>query len=416
MLYSGRQLASPQFFDYFFSDAKSISLFEFAVDRFRVKAMLLFANFRYAYNRLAEAKPAVFERMIGRTEAVKPTDYERRSEFNEIEPIEEDDLHLLGYVSGKRLEDLQFAVEFLRELPAKHADFGVLWGRLGTTGQSRFLGTLEQQLEGFRSESFTASSDWVALGEQAEVQLTELRARRERAIEIGIRNTARYLSMPFLDVYVATSMRDDGDYQMQHAFASQIFAHPAVGPLKLRYFDPTLSYANDRVTKGLIEGLMLRRARVTIYNAGDKDSLGKDCELATTLAQGKPVIVYVPSSMAGVSDEKLHQRWRTFRADHPLGLQIDVRSGVAHGVLVVREVNQCAEMLRGVLLRTLEYRIVHENGNYSLYENQTESVIRVVSDDPFLTHAFWTYFHESLDRSPEPAEGRGPRSTAAGSD
>ena len=39
---------------------------------------------------------------------------------------------------------------------------------------------------------------------------------------------------------------------------------------------------------------MLKRAHCAIYMAGESDTLGKDSELAATLAQGKPVIVYVP--------------------------------------------------------------------------------------------------------------------------
>ncbi len=40
---------------------------------------------------------------------------------------------------------------------------------------------------------------------------------------------------------------------------------------------------------------MLKRARCTVYSVQDTDTLGKDSELASTLAQGKPVIAYVPN-------------------------------------------------------------------------------------------------------------------------
>ena len=40
---------------------------------------------------------------------------------------------------------------------------------------------------------------------------------------------------------------------------------------------------------------MLKRAKCTIYLAGETETLGKDSELAATLAQGKTVIAYVPS-------------------------------------------------------------------------------------------------------------------------
>ena len=39
---------------------------------------------------------------------------------------------------------------------------------------------------------------------------------------------------------------------------------------------------------------MLKRAKICVYMAQETDTIGKDSELATTLAQSKPVIVYVP--------------------------------------------------------------------------------------------------------------------------
>src|SRR6266853_2013060 len=107
--------------------------------------------------------------------------------------------------------------------------------------------------------------------------------------ESVLRNTQRYLTLPYLDVYVATSMRSEEDYVAQSKFLQNVFQNPLVRDLKLRYFDPTASFDPDRIKKGLIECLMLRRAKVTIYNAGAEDTMGKDSELAATLAQGKPV-------------------------------------------------------------------------------------------------------------------------------
>ena len=69
---------------------------------------------------------------------------------------------------------------------------------------------------------------------------------------------------------------------------------PAVDNLKLRYFDPTQSHLDFRIDKGLIEGLMLKRAACTVYMVQETDTFGKDSELASTLAQGKPVIAFIP--------------------------------------------------------------------------------------------------------------------------
>jgi uncharacterized protein YheU (UPF0270 family) len=133
---------------------------------------------------------------------------------------------------------------------------------------------------------------------------------------------------------------------------------------------------------------MLRRASVTIYLAGSSDTLGKDSELAATLAQGKAVIVYVPHG------EQNDKRAQIFREDHPLGLQIAVNTGVAHGIIVVRSPEQCATMVRKVVLRERTFNIEHEKGVFLLREKETNSVLRVVTDDPLLTHAFWAYFNQ----------------------
>lgn len=39
-----------------------------------------------------------------------------------------------------------------------------------------------------------------------------------------------------------------------------MFQQEPVKGLKLRYFDPTQAFCEDRIDKGLVEGLMLKRA------------------------------------------------------------------------------------------------------------------------------------------------------------
>ena len=113
--------------------------------------------------------------------------------------------------------------------------------------------------------------------------------------------------------------------------------------------------------------------------------MGKDSELAATLAQGKPVIVYVSSEprFVDVDTRKepvdMDRRAKTFKDSHPLGLQIDAKTGVAHGIIVVRTPDECARMLRKVLLHDLEFSIEHEGGNFLLMEKETGSVLRVVT-------------------------------------
>src|SRR4029077_16652874 len=110
----------------------------------------------------------------------------------------------------------------------------------------------------------------------------------------ALSNLSHYISSDYMDVYVATSMRTKSDFVSVNRFTERLFRHDLIAPLKLRFFNPTQSWIEDRVAKGLVEALMLKRAQYTIYMAQKDDSFGKDSEASVALGQGKPVIVYVP--------------------------------------------------------------------------------------------------------------------------
>jgi hypothetical protein len=103
-----------------------------------------------------------------------------------------------------------------------------------------------------------------------------------------------YLVSDHLDVYIATSMRERHEYVAVSRFTKRLFGSKVLRNLNVRWFDPTQAYCENRIDKGLAEALMLKRAKCTIYLAQESDTLGKDSELASTLAQGKTVIAYVP--------------------------------------------------------------------------------------------------------------------------
>ena len=116
----------------------------------------------------------------------------------------------------------------------------------------------------------------------------------EKARNMGQMNTIQYLSTQDINVYVATSMRDPLDFSMNSIFVDKVRDHDEIQNLNLTFFDPTQAYLPDRIQKGLLENIMVERALVTIYNAQESDTFGKDAEAGITHAFGKPVIVYVP--------------------------------------------------------------------------------------------------------------------------
>lgn len=410
MLACGRELASIRFYRYFFDSVSTIQDFEDRIERFRVKAMWLFGNFQFAYKRLATVPEKKFDVLVKRTELSSGKEFFEREEFLDIETIPEEDLGFLGYVSNstQKLANLEAATDMLEELLSKGGvGFADVLHNLGSDKQRKISAALAGESVEFPAEGSEGLNveGLTSMVSKLGPQLKSRRDRQVKAREIGLKNTQRYLTLPYLDVYVATSMRSDADFIEQHKFLLDLFRHSSIRDLKLRYFDPTISFDPDRIKKGLIECLMLRRANVTIYLAGPEDTMGKDSELAATLAQGKPVIVYVAAEprFVPVDTRKepvdMDRRANTFRVSHPLGLQIDAKTGVAHGIIVVRRIDQCASMLRKVLLHDLDFSIEHEGGNFLLMEKETKSVLRVVTDDAALSHSFWAYFKHT---DPEP--------------
>ncbi|HEX3130721.1 MAG TPA: hypothetical protein VH394_25520 [Thermoanaerobaculia bacterium] len=281
--------------------------------------------------------------------------------------------------------------------------------------------------------------------------------KQAAVVSAGIRNHVAYLASDHLDVYIATSMREPHEYLLVNRLTGAIFDHPRLRELKLRWFDPTQAYCHDRIDKGLSEALMLRRAKCTVYFVQETDTLGKDSELASTLAQGKPVIAFVPQAdkayaidllgrlqeiypektkrelileqlrvfdpgaawndstvrewlstpkRFGVDEamgrltkairEHYDKRARMLREDHPLGIQVNLETGVANGVLVARSVEECSELIRRVLTRTLEFELevkwLSDMKYVFLRETVSGSIFRVMSGDPMLTNAFWNFY------------------------
>lgn len=288
--------------------------------------------------------------------------------------------------------------------------------------------------------------------------------RMDEITPIGIGNNNTYLISDNMDVYIATSMRERHEYVIINDFIKDVFNLPYIKELNLRYFNPTQAYCENRVDKGLTEALMLKRADCTIYLAQESDTLGKDSELANTLAQGKPVIVFVPegnsddvdrlieistsmykgksrkdiifhllsifdakliwnqeekelrkaidsedfdekmlyNKLCFVVKDKYDKRATGLKEKHPLGIQINLGSGVGNGVLVARTSALCATLLRGIILNELDYILdpsrpeINKDFIY-LKEATTGSIFRVMTNNPLLTNTFWNFYNNHED-------------------
>jgi hypothetical protein len=286
-------------------------------------------------------------------------------------------------------------------------------------------------------------------------KLLEQRRYRHEVIAKGGWNHSVYLTSDYLDVYVATSMRERHEFVFVNKFMSRIEANSHLQDLNLRFFDPTQAYCPDRIDKGLAEALMLKRAACTIYLSQESDTFGKDSELASTLAQGKPVIAFVPkmtdnfwdllystlrrihpqegetecllrilqiykpdaawadedlishlSGAAPIAGELLRKKVRaavenhydrranTLKDSHPLALQTNLNTGVANGVLVVRSIDMCAQLVRRILLNKMKFTVEDSPGGYVfLREELTNCVFRVMTGDKKLTNSFWNFYN-----------------------
>jgi hypothetical protein len=251
---------SRAFFDFFFGPKDtplSMEQLRKGVIMFKGFAMVCFGNFRFAYRRLSITidLPTLHEELgdcCHKCDDIERAYKARAGKVLDVSLIPRENTWFVGEITGGTLKD-----------EVKNFD-------------------------AYRKDNPDVENDdeAVAFGKR----LAEMDEKFQTVQEIALRNTDVYLTWDHLDVYVATSMRNQWEYEETFDFTHKLFRHPSLKELKLRYFDPTQSKCAFTRDKGLLEGLMLKRAACTIYMAQELDTLGKDSELANTLAQGKPVI------------------------------------------------------------------------------------------------------------------------------
>lgn len=302
LVFYGIQPVTKEFFDKYLGheELNSIEEFKKAVTKYLTDALRLFSSIQEAYEQLNSGK------LI---ELVKPlqehnTDhYSQRTTWDRIKIIPEEKLEILGYIAASKVEkehtERNEIVSFLKEVILKKRE-GKFKIEDYTIKKKRridsLLRTYESRIEhGLFSSLFQPDIDLLEretkrIAPKEEGEIAEIRKFQTIAYE----NLANYLTADFMDVYVATSMRNNADFISVNQFVQSLFEKTDIRQYKLRYFNPTQSWIEDRVAKGLVEALMLKRASICIYMAQKEDTFGKDSEASVSLGQGKPVIVYVP--------------------------------------------------------------------------------------------------------------------------
>ncbi|MCU0606222.1 MAG: hypothetical protein MUF78_02065, partial [Candidatus Edwardsbacteria bacterium] len=411
MLLLNQRRIERGFFSFIFEKDKiKLQELKAGVTKFRGYAMLKYGNFKFAFNSLSKCKirDEVEKKLLpySRDKSTITKSYHGRpSKTTDINKISKSDTFYTGYISGRRLDDYKEKIKYKR-----------------------------QNKEITEDEHHRLMS-----------QIIKDSDKCQNIIDIALKNADVYLTWDFMDIYIATSMRYKWEYEETFEFISMLFKNKKILRMNLRYFDPTQSKCAERIDKGIVESLMLKRAKCTIYMTQELDTLGKDSELAATLAQGKPVIAYVPEvnlrehtkkifnysieyfikryytlKLEGIWDERKYRpmfgrvdsnyslsirKWieesekrmqeavdESFEAEikrgpqflticrlfslaesysysarysilsrtHPLAIQVHLDTGIANGVLVLRDIKRCSELLLNILTNDMSFTIKHE--------------------------------------------------------
>lgn len=522
LVYYGLGPINQWFFTKYYSpsDFGSIDEFKKATDVYQIDAVRLFSTFTEAFDKMSRA--SISDNILKELNVVDISKYESRGEWELIELINDEHLPDLGYISAKTVRQehnerrwLRDQLDIIASDLINKIDSSVILESLSTKKKNKIDSLLRKFdsniAHGLSSPLFLFDSDIIKRESERLAPLGEdILERMEQTQRKALKNLSSYLSSDYMDIYVATSMRTDADYISVNSFVKYLFGDSRVRPLKLRYFNPTQSWIDDRVAKGLVEALMLKRASLTIYMAQKSDTFGKDSEASVSLGQGKPVIVYVPklriegdivvdveeyfkksrvelselysglpnseevddtiddealiasiitesltnctdeciceavnkvwadfdlyseSARVNSSEREAYRQWldvvksdsshdliplsirnvvigilvatsinfekraKVFREVHPLALQVILSTGVLNGILVTRDVGQCAEVLVSIIKNDLNLDMTKDESNYRVVERITGSTIRVISRHRLLRNSFEAFYKSSV--------------------
>lgn len=215
LLTLGYDRVTKDFFKWVFGDEAVIASFEDMkekVDDFCKTAMLLYGHIKYAFKRLSQMEKSAIDQEIQVVVPLDESHYTNRHEsLHTPHKLLSDEAYYLGYIVEKKIK---------QELEKNPND-----------------PTLEEQKE-----------------------------KMECYRKLGRKNHDAYLVSDHMDVYIATSMRERYEFRLVSEFVEKLFKHESLEHLRLRYFDPTQAYCEDRIDKGLVEGLMIKRSRCKLID------------------------------------------------------------------------------------------------------------------------------------------------------
>jgi hypothetical protein len=377
------------------SEIATLEQAHWGLRRFIYDAMLYWGNFRQAYRDLRLLSYEGIVELFA-DKRINEHRISTRGRVVEPAPIPQDHRYLISEMACKTYEPtasvreashVRLALEAFRALRSEGPPVSPALLRERT----KLLAERSNQLQLFELmfEDAPAILDTedavVALYSGQWAAFQEARAR-------ALQNTRTYLSIcNDLDVYVATSMRTRQDFRDMAATCQQIFSSPLLARHNVRYFDPTLSAAEYHEDKGIIECLMVKTAKVVLYFAQHKESLGKVSEYAMGLSLGKPVIILCPDDGRG------REIFAFYRDSHPLSRLVEFRTGIVNGAMITYRVDDVIALLDRIFTNVMEYDLARKEGTeayYLLRERITGTTVRVVTDNKLLTEAFWNNWHD----------------------
>jgi hypothetical protein len=379
----------PEFEPRFIGARELLSLnhLKWGLRRLYMDALLYFGNIRQAYRSLRTREIVGIISMLNQR-PFEPKKMTSRGSGLPMQTIARDDRYLIAEIACKTYDPADATMprltEFMTERYKQHSAAGK---KVITV---RELVSSVPSQDKYTSDQLSFSLDEVLdqeIRSEGEIAtaIDPIRKKFETARKRALANTKLYLSMiADLDIYVATSMRKREDFRAMADFCDAVFRDQKLKDLKLRYFDPTLSAAIGHEDKGLIECLMVKCAKVLVYNAGASDSFGKDVEAAMALSLGKPVIFYCDVAT----------RQKFYRDIHPLSRLINFENGVAVGTIVTDNRLHVTELLSRIFRNDMEMELTKKKNNYFLLtEKLTGSTIRLQTDDLLLQETFWNYYN-----------------------